>query len=889
MSVLERVSLLNSYNTLLNDDSDFSRFEQRLTNFWSWVLFSDMSAKPEFNISGTSWTATITSWEAIITTTRATSSPITWKKTPIRYQLSDTKTLTNLVSWSKIYIEIDQTLVDNPTLIQDTYPSTDYANWLNIWTLTHATSRPATNTYIPLWELSWIDWTWTDLRSMPKIKGNRIDFVDVDWNISTEWNITAQDITALWYMNANEFITPTGSLQTQIDDINISMWTPQEFLDDSFMLWEPVLAWQCVFLETWTSFINATVEQSIWNVSDNTKISLPVIWSWVAWTNLELSLAKVDNAWADLLLRIENEDWDLIDANATSVIDRDNLTTNLTNYSISINTTQYTDDHWQTLNSVDSAIIPHNWIKFTLKKQVWLVSVVKNSSCTATKCYLYDSDYNLLETKTFSWDTATWGYWDLTDWETYYVLAWSDTSTYNSVKQSWATNFPYIWDSLDIEKWFSRRLATDNGWEGGWSDINTTASYWFLLKAKERINIDSVYKASYTQADRAIIRNSWWTILATAFFSWDTATFDKWTIIEKNEQFMIEVWKWWSTYMCRRTLTWTSSSLVNTERIQPSSNWIPYSTAAWCWVTWISTTALIEENNINNIESITTNENFLINKWHKAYIVLSQVGNVLDQTRYFKIWYSANNTTTRWMRLWDWATRTVNNDKFAYVNSYLFENKLLSLTNSDYSYKVDLYWISTENKNTWLCPRITISWINNKQTWLTDVYEYCLTSTPWGISRTAGTNKRIVWKAISDTKIKIYDRSIVAIAWTTFTAFANNKQVSTTSLTPVKIKASIIILSWTYTTSMDIWWWGGWYYAYLRIYRNGVAYWTQRSEAGWNSSWNICTEDLYFDSWDEISVYWYTNNAAKPAYVKDLNAKYTPSQLYYNTIGVNIL
>jgi len=252
MTTIETVWLLNSFNTLLNDDSTFGRFESRLTNFWSWVLFSDMITKPEFNISWTSWTATITSWEAIITTTRATSSPITWKKTPVRYQLSDTKTLTSLVSWSKVYIEIDQTLIDNPTLIQDTYPSTDYANWLNIWTLTSWLTRPTTNPYIPLWELSWITRLRTDYRTMPKILANRIDFVDVDWNLSTEWNITAQDITALWDMSAtssyaDEFYTPTGWLQKQVDDINTALWN-LSLTDNTFEAWEAINAWEAVYI-----------------------------------------------------------------------------------------------------------------------------------------------------------------------------------------------------------------------------------------------------------------------------------------------------------------------------------------------------------------------------------------------------------------------------------------------------------------------------------------------------------------------------------------------------------------------------------------------------------------------------------------------------------------
>jgi hypothetical protein len=56
--------------------------------------------------------------------------PIVNQKVALRYYLSDTKTLTG--TGTKIFIEVDQTLIDDPTLIEDTYPSTDFALGKNI-------------------------------------------------------------------------------------------------------------------------------------------------------------------------------------------------------------------------------------------------------------------------------------------------------------------------------------------------------------------------------------------------------------------------------------------------------------------------------------------------------------------------------------------------------------------------------------------------------------------------------------------------------------------------------------------------------------------------------------------------------------------------------------
>jgi len=122
----ERVSLLNSLNTLLVNDSDFTKYENWITNGTGGVLFSDLSTKPDFALTGTT-DVDIASGNAIIVATRATSTPIPNQQIGIRYQLSDTKSFTGAVNGSKIFIEIDQTLINDQTLIEDTFPSVDYA------------------------------------------------------------------------------------------------------------------------------------------------------------------------------------------------------------------------------------------------------------------------------------------------------------------------------------------------------------------------------------------------------------------------------------------------------------------------------------------------------------------------------------------------------------------------------------------------------------------------------------------------------------------------------------------------------------------------------------------------------------------------------------------
>ena len=52
---------------------------------------------------------------------------------------------------------------------------------------------------------------------------------------------------------------------------------------------------------------------------------------------------------------------------------------------------------------------------------------------------------------------------------------------------------------------------------------------------------------------------------------------------------------------------------------------------------------------------------------------------------------------------------------FPYASSTLFQDKLLSLTDADFAYKVDLVGISTETKAIGTYPKLTIQGINSNQ------------------------------------------------------------------------------------------------------------------------------------------------------------------------------
>lgn len=334
---IERVWLLDSNDSLLNSDYDFSAFELRLTdNTWG-VLFDDVDIKTEFDLSWTSGDVTITAWSAIIVATRATSTPITNKKIAVRYQLSDTKTLTG--TGTKIYIELDQTLIDDPTLIEDTYPSIDYAQGKNIWTMVRGTERPTTNPHIKLWEY---DWAWNDLREYPEIDGRKID--------NNVVKLTGdQTVAGVKTFSSSPIVpTPTTNYQAStkkyVDDEISEAWDQYKLTNSDFMTGEDLVEWDSIFLEESITFADANQEQNIWDVAGNTRVSTRVIWSWIAWNSLKLSLAKVVSPSVDLWIRIETDNagepsWTLVDANATATVTAASLTTSLADTTITLTDT----------------------------------------------------------------------------------------------------------------------------------------------------------------------------------------------------------------------------------------------------------------------------------------------------------------------------------------------------------------------------------------------------------------------------------------------------------------------------------------------------------------------------------------------------------------------
>jgi len=72
--------------------------------------------------------------------------------------------------------------------------------------------------------------------------------------------------------------------------------------------------------------------------------------------------------------------------------------------------TSQNNQHGVTLDNTQTSQVGYKGVKITLTQQVSVVTVVKDSDCTATHAYIYDTNGVELAKTTFSTDTATFNF-----------------------------------------------------------------------------------------------------------------------------------------------------------------------------------------------------------------------------------------------------------------------------------------------------------------------------------------------------------------------------------------------------------------------------------------------------------------------------------------------
>lgn len=146
----QRVAMINSNNTQKNSDYDFSKITKWLLGNKGGVEASSMFTwdNTSKRLSAGADIAT-----AYVLCTRATSSPIPNQKFLAQFEFTGYLDFLNSTDGDKIFVEIKENLIKDPSLIEDIDSNTSYAQGLGIGEIKIAKSYPSHSNYLPLWEI----------------------------------------------------------------------------------------------------------------------------------------------------------------------------------------------------------------------------------------------------------------------------------------------------------------------------------------------------------------------------------------------------------------------------------------------------------------------------------------------------------------------------------------------------------------------------------------------------------------------------------------------------------------------------------------------------------------------------------------------------------------
>jgi len=316
---------------------------------------------------------------------------------------------------------------------------------------------------------------------------------------------------------------------------------------------------------------------------------------------------------------------------------------------------------WVTYDTSNS-ITYKTWYKVSFDKKTKINTITKDSSCTATTCYLMDEDKNILSTKTFSTNTATFNY-NITDTSVdYYVMVDSGWSAYTSESKN-TVSFPIDSEVVDYKWWCWTvniwSFVDEWHWVTAYNNTYTNDKYWVKFKALNDMYIHSFKTQVWVQANTWYLYNQVWTLLETVTLSswiWTFATnhkFNAW------EYFYIQTEQTggWATewrYYAGAPISKTNVQFVNWVKNLWSTGGNMYN------VIEINDAPVSIADNTNwyNISSMNVVDSFALTEWTKYHLVAYQGtywSETVNSSNYYSVGYGTNDTTTRNAKLYNWS------------------------------------------------------------------------------------------------------------------------------------------------------------------------------------------------------------------------------------------
>jgi len=350
------------------------------------------------------------------------------------------------------------------------------------------------------------------------------------------------------------------------------------------------------------------------------------------------------------------------------------------------------------------------------------------------------------------------------------------------------------------------------------SDLNANWSYNVVVPSQltAATNIETlVDKDTYilwedvttddiTNNRRSLFAESWPTFVES------TSVQNIWEATGNTRVAIPAFWSWTSMTTLKLALKkFTSPSANLSIRIETDSSW-----ASWTLVNANATASVTSASLTTSLADTTATFAwaFTIPLWQKVWIVLNQAWDVVNGTNYYGVWYVGRDTTTRGGRLYNWSVYgSLQTSVFYYTSSAWLLDKVLSKTDSDFSYQLPTDGIIRLASSTASAWSSMVCYTKGIATWFTSLVinsYYFIWSTPWSLSLTPWTNSYCVWMAITTTDMNIWD----AITYEP-TLFTNLNTSSTPTLSSPYTSASyynlfkrIVTMNFVASASVGISW-----------------------------------------------------------------------------------
>ena len=275
MASIRRTSMIDSNKTQLNSDYDYSMLRKwALGNKGGLLKKSDfIFDKSKGELSAGSEIA-----EAVILCKRPTSYPIQNQTFLAQFQF--TWKLENLqtVEGTKIYIEIKESLIVDPTLIADQPGSTNFAKGFDIGEIKATPERPSYENFLKLYEIS---------------SGEVVDH-------RKEISLPALDSVA----------KRTTTLESKVEAQEQKVGKLEEagapgYLSIKWYSKEDIALWDMVVVDNPNvGELSATIMLSVGDVEENQELHIQRIGSWQQLSSIKIPIQKIGNPSDGLLIQV---------------------------------------------------------------------------------------------------------------------------------------------------------------------------------------------------------------------------------------------------------------------------------------------------------------------------------------------------------------------------------------------------------------------------------------------------------------------------------------------------------------------------------------------------------------------------------------------------------